>query len=113
MQKYLMYLRKSRADGEHETIEEILARHEKILQEYAEKNIGKAVPEEDIFREIVSGETIKDRPLMNKLLKCIQNEQITGVLVIRTAKTQQRRLTRLRYYNKSFSIYKHTGLYTY
>lgn len=37
MQKYLMYLRKSRADGEHETIEEILARHEKILQEYAEK----------------------------------------------------------------------------
>lgn len=82
MQKYLMYLRKSRADGEHETIEEILARHEKILQEYAEKNIGKAVPEEDIFREIVSGETIKDRPLMNKLLKCIQNEQITGVLVI-------------------------------
>ena len=52
------------------------------LQEYAEKNIGKAVPEENIFREIVSGETIKDRPLMNKLLKCIQNEQITGVLVI-------------------------------
>ncbi|MFR7604462.1 MAG: recombinase family protein [Oscillospiraceae bacterium] len=82
MQKYLMYLRKSRADGEHETIEEILVRHEKILQEYAEKNIGKAVPEENIFREIVSGETIKDRPLMNKLLKCIQNEQITGVLVI-------------------------------
>ena len=97
-----MYLRKSRADGEHETIEEILARHEKILQEYAEKNIGKAVPEEDIFREIVSGETIKDRPLMN--YRCMG---------YRTAKTQQRRLTRLRYYNKSFSIYKHTGLYTY
>lgn len=57
-----MYLRKSRADGEHETIEEILARHEKILQEYAEKNIGKAVPEEDIFREIVSVKQLKTVP---------------------------------------------------
>lgn len=62
MQKYLMYLRKSRADGEHETIEEILARHEKILQEYAEKNIGKAVPEENILEKLYLVKQLKTVP---------------------------------------------------
>ncbi len=80
--KYIIYLRKSRADGEHETVEDVLSRHEKILQEYAEKNLGNIIPEKSIYREIVSGETIKDRPLMNQILDIIQNENVTGVLVV-------------------------------
>lgn len=82
MAKYLMYLRKSRADGEHESIEDVLAKHYKILQDYAASKLGGAVPEELIYREIVSGETIQDRPEIKKLLDLIQNEDITGVLVV-------------------------------
>lgn len=81
-ENYIIYLRKSRADGEHETLEEVLARHETLLQEYAIKNFGEPISEENIYREIVSGETIKDRPMVNIVLERIQNEKITGVLVV-------------------------------
>ena len=81
-EKYLMYLRKSRADGEHETVEEVLGRHYRILQDYAAAKLGGAIPEELIYREVVSGETIQDRPEMKKLLERIQSDEITGVLVV-------------------------------
>lgn len=79
---YLIYLRKSRADGEHESAEEVLAKHYKMLQDFAKAKLGGAIPEELIYREIVSGETIQDRPEMLKVLDRIQNEDITGVLVV-------------------------------
>lgn len=82
MSKYLMYLRKSRADGEHETIEEVLSKHYRILQDYAASKLNGAIPEEMIYREVVSGETIQDRPEMKKMLDRIQTEGIEGVLVI-------------------------------
>lgn len=81
-EKYLIYLRKSRADGEHESVEDVLARHYKILQDYAAAKLGGSVPESMIYREIVSGETIQDRPEILKLLDRIQSENITGVLVV-------------------------------
>ena len=77
-----MYLRKSRADGEYETVEEVLAKHYKILQDYAAAKLGGAVPEDRIYREVVSGETIQDRPQMLRLLDRIQSESIEGVLVV-------------------------------
>ena len=80
--KYLMYLRKSRADGEHESVEEVLAKHYRILQEHAAAKLGGAIREELIYREVVSGETIQDRPEMKKLLDRIQTEEIKGVLVV-------------------------------
>ena len=79
---FLMYLRKSRADGEYETVEEVLAKHYKILQDYAAAKLGGAVPEDRIYREVVSGETIQDRPQMLRLLDRIQSESIEGVLVV-------------------------------
>lgn len=82
MPKYLVYLRKSRADGEHETIEDVLAKHYKMIQDYASAKLGGAIPEALIYREVVSGETIQDRPEMKKVLDRIQAENITGVLVI-------------------------------
>lgn len=82
MPKYLVYLRKSRADGEHETVEEVLAKHYKMLQDYAAAKLGGAIPEDLIYREVVSGETIQDRPEMKKILDRIQVEDITGVLVV-------------------------------
>lgn len=86
--KYIIYLRKSRAE-ENETIEEVLGRHENILQDFALKTFGEKIPDNCIYREIVSGETIQDRPVMQKILSLIQTENITGVLV-----TDPQRLSR-------------------
>jgi hypothetical protein len=81
--EYLMYLRKSRQDDPNETIEEVLSKHESILQEYALKNFGYRIPDKDIYREVVSGETIEDRPMIKELFKRLEQEpNIKGVLVI-------------------------------
>ena len=78
----LDYLRKSRADDPLLTVEEVLARHESILDEWAEKNLGAKVPETNKFREVVSGETISDRPEIQKVLKLIESPKIKAVLIV-------------------------------
>ena len=78
----VMYLRKSRTDDASMTVNEVLAKHETILQEYAVKEYGKPIPEQFIYREIVSGETISDRPQMQTLLDYITNNDVDGVLVV-------------------------------
>lgn len=84
MSEYLMYLRKSRQDDPNETVEEVLYKHEIQLQEYSLKNIGYRIPEKDIYREVVSGETIEDRPMIKKLFDRVQTERndIKGVLIM-------------------------------
>lgn len=90
IEQYLMYLRKSRADSDNETVEDVLARHEKILQEFAVKTFGKPIPEHNIYREVVSGETIDQRPEMKKILSLVANTTVyAGVLVV-----EPQRLTR-------------------
>lgn len=79
---YLIYLRKSRADNSDESVEEVLAKHEAMLQELAERELGGRIPEHCIFREVVSGETIEERPEMNKILAAIENPGVKGVLVV-------------------------------
>ena len=79
---YLMYLRKSRADNPNESVEEVLEKHETILQELAERDLGGRIPEHCIYREIVSGETISERPEMMRVLSMIENPTVKGVLVV-------------------------------
>lgn len=74
---YAMYLRKSRADLTEP--EETLAVHEKILDEYAERNHIKVTKK---YKEIVSGETIDDRPEMMALLNDVSEGMYNGVLVV-------------------------------
>ena len=78
---YCIYLRKSRKDieaeqhGEGET----LARHEQTLLSLAKRKnliIGA------IYREIVSGETIAARPVMQQLLREVEAGMWDGVLVM-------------------------------
>lgn len=88
-QEYIMYLRKSRQDNPTETIAEVLERHEKQLQEYAIKTFGYRITEDNIYREIVSGETIEDRPQINAVFRRMESDTIKGVLVI-----EPQRLTR-------------------
>lgn len=78
----LVYLRKSRSDDPTLTVEEVLRKHETILAEWTEKNIGAPVPEKNIYREIVSGETLDDRPEVLKLLKRIESPKIKAILVV-------------------------------
>ena len=78
----IIYLRKSRADDPCMTVEEVLASHERQLQEYSMTFFGAKIPEERIFREVVSGETIADRPVMKEVMTLLETGIIKGVLVI-------------------------------
>lgn len=79
---YFLYLRKSRADNECETVEETLSKHEMQLQDFAIRLLGNRIPEHNIFREVVSGETIQDRPDIQKILSLIESPSVCGVFVI-------------------------------
>lgn len=79
---YIIYLRKSRQDDPRETVEEVLAKHETMLQEYAVREFGQKIPEGNIYREIVSGESIEDREEIKKVLARIEDPRIRGVLVV-------------------------------
>lgn len=78
---YAMYLRKSRADREAEARGEMetLARHEKLLFETAKRM---QITVSAVYKEIVSGETISARPVMQKLLAEIEQGIWDGVLVV-------------------------------
>lgn len=81
MEKYCMYLRKSRADAEAEAKGEgeTLARHEHTLQELAKRQ---HLPIVKIYREIVSGDSIASRPQMQQLLQDLGENFYDGVLVM-------------------------------
>lgn len=76
-----MYLRKSRADLEAEAHGEgeTLLRHEKMLLELANKQ---KLNIKEIYREVVSGETIEARPEMQRLLEDVALGNWVGVLVV-------------------------------
>lgn len=81
MEQYCLYLRKSRADAEAEAHGEgeTLARHEKTLLELAKR---KGLNVTQIYREVVSGETIAARPVMQQLLQEVEQGMWSGVLVM-------------------------------
>ncbi len=107
---YAIYLRKSREDIESEKYGEgeTLARHEKILTTLAQKRnltIGK------IYREVVSGETISERKEMQKLLKDVENEKWTGVLVVEVERLARGDTADQGRVSKAFK-YSHTKIIT-
>jgi DNA invertase Pin-like site-specific DNA recombinase len=102
-----MYLRKSRQDDPNETVEEVLAKHEGILQEWAMRELGREIPEEYIFREVVSGgESIDERVEMQKVLAMIESPMVAGVLVV-----DPQRLTRssLQECGRFISLFKYSS----
>ena len=80
--EFLAYLRKSRTDDPLMSVEEVLAKHESILDEWAEKHLGQKIPEGNKYREIVSGETIADRPEIQTVLKKIESPKIKAILTV-------------------------------
>lgn len=78
---YCAYLRKSRADRDAELRgeEETLARHKRILTELSERM---QKPISKFYSEVVSGETISDRPVMQQLLSDVEAGMWTGVYAV-------------------------------
>ncbi len=78
----LFYLRKSRTDDPLMTVAEVLERHEHQLDEWVERNAeGGAVPEENRYREVGSGETIASRPRLQELLRRIESPKIKAIIL--------------------------------
>lgn len=78
---FCMYLRKSRADMEAEAHGEgeTLARHRATLEQLSRK-LKKPIAE--VYQEIVSGESIADRPQMQRLLADVSAKKWEGVYVM-------------------------------
>lgn len=78
----LDYGRKSRSDDPLLSVEEVLEKHDKILQEYAEKNLGGPIPEENKYREVGSAESLDSRPEILRVLKAIESPAIKAIMVV-------------------------------
>lgn len=76
------YLRKSRSDDPLLSIEEVLAKHEQQISEWLGQVLPDcgAIPEEHIFREVVSGETLDGRPKMMALLRLVEDPKIKAIV---------------------------------
>lgn len=79
--RYVMYLRKSRKDDEYGAAsnEEVLARHEQLLNDTAKRN---KIIVSAIYREVRSGDSISARPMMQQLLSELADGKWDGVLVV-------------------------------
>lgn len=84
-EEILKYLRKSRTDDPTLTVEEVLAKHEQMLDEWVANNLQEGsgkIPEKNCYREVVSGETIESRPRIQELLRAIESPRIKAVLIV-------------------------------
>lgn len=77
--RYAMYLRKSRADDASEPIEVTLQRHRQALENYMVQHDLTVLPE-DVYEEVVSGDSLYARPQMLRMLESIEAGKYTGVL---------------------------------
>lgn len=78
----LDYGRKSRTDDPLLSVEEVLDKHDKIIEEYAEKYLGGPIPESNKYREVGSAESLDSRPEILRVLKAIENPGIKAVAVV-------------------------------
>ena len=76
------YGRKSRTDDPLLSTEEVLEKHSKIIEEYAIKYLGGPIPPENKYMEVGSGESLKDRPEITRLLKDIEDPAVRAIIVV-------------------------------
>jgi hypothetical protein len=85
-EEVLEYSRKSRSDDPLLTVEQVLEKHSTILKEWKDRNLDAPIPKENIYHEVVSGETIQARPQFKNLLRRIESPEIKAVLVVECAR---------------------------
>lgn len=71
------YLRKSRAEELMDSDDEVLAKHRAYLADYASAH---GIVVNDVYEEVVSGESIAARPEMQKLLAAVRKRKYSAVL---------------------------------
>lgn len=103
--QYCLYLRKSRKDVEAEKKGEgaTLKRHERALFELAKRQKLNIT---HVFREIVSGETLKARPQMQELLAQVEKGMWNGVLVVEVERLTRGALSDQDIISKTFTYSK-------
>lgn len=81
MDRYLMYLRKSRMDTDFEevSVEETLNRHRRILESFCKERRLNVV---EVLEEVVSGESLSSRPKMLRLLELVNTGMYAGVVCV-------------------------------
>ena len=110
VQETIFYDRKSRTDDPSLTVEEILEKHEFRVDEWVEQNLNDKIPEENRFREIVSGEKISERPEFNKVLRLLENPRYKTLICYDIARLSRGdledagRLIKLLRYTSTFVI---------
>ena len=106
----LKYSRKSRTDDPLMTVEEILEKHGKILNEWSERNLGELVPENNSFQELGSAETIASRPEFQKILRLMESPKYKAILCVEVQRLSRGdledagRLIKLLRYTNTFVI---------
>ena len=105
-EEVLDYLRKSQSDDPALSVEEVLQKHEELLDNLSLQYLGAIVPEENKFREVVSGETVKYRPEIQKVLKLIESPKYKALKIV-----EPQRLTRgdLEEIGRLMKLLKHTN----
>lgn len=78
VKKVALYLRKSREE-EHESREETLARHERMLRDFCKANNLEIVK---VYKEVVSGENLDARPQARLMLDDVADKLYDGVVVV-------------------------------
>lgn len=85
----LCYLRKSRAEEGMDT-DEVLARHWETLRELADKRGDHII---EVYKEVVSGESLYARPEMMRLLSDVSDNKADGVLCMDLDRLSRGRMT--------------------
>lgn len=108
----VVYLRKSRKDDPLLSVEEVVAKHKQEIDEWLEQNQaeGGPVPEGNIFKEVVSGETIEDRPKMKEILRLVESPKIKAIVCKEPSRLSRGDLMDIGYLVK---ILRYTGTYVF
>ena len=99
-EEILIYLRKSRTDDPALTVAETVAKHEQMLDDYAVRTWGDTIPEQNRFREVVSGETIEARPEIKKVLRLIEQDRFKAILIVEPQRLSRGDLQDIGYLSK-------------
>ena len=109
-EQILIYLRKSRTDDPALSVSETVAKHEQMLDEWCLRNLGALIPEQNRFREVVSGETIEARPEIKKVLRLIEQDRFKAILIVEPQRLSRGdledigKISKLLRYTKTFVI---------
>lgn len=110
-EEILIYLRKSRTDDPALTVSETLSKHEQMLDDFSRRTWDALIPEQNRFREVVSGETIESRPEIQKVLRLIEQDRYKAILIVEPQRLSRGDLEDIGRISKLFR-YTHTFVIT-